>query len=86
MIEAEKVGGEEQGAEQGRITLSGPGQAREPAAHREQGKQRQRRQGEAIEHRDLDGNGAELPGDGDPGTAPDEDGGNIQQEIHERIR
>ena len=37
---------------------------------------------EAIEHRDLDGNGAELPGDGDPGAAPDKDGGKIEHQIH----
>ncbi|CAJ1835466.1 hypothetical protein CDAIGKPJ_01927 [Aeromonas salmonicida] len=82
MIEAEKVGGKEQGAEQGRVALARPGQAREAAADGEQGKQRKRRQQEAIEHGHLDGNGSELPGDGDPGAAPDKDGGKIEQEIH----
>ncbi|MNT85989.1 hypothetical protein D3C72_2262270 [compost metagenome] len=79
MVEAEEIGGEQQGAEQGGVTLALPGQARELATQGEQCKQRQGRQREAIEHRDLDGDGPQLPGDGDPGAAPDEDGGNIQQ-------
>lgn len=82
VVETEEVGGKEQRTEQGSITLARPGQARKLAAHREQGEQGQGRQGETIEHRDLDGDGAELPGDGNPGAAPDEDGGNIEHQIH----
>ncbi|VXA86313.1 hypothetical protein AERO8C_200005 [Aeromonas veronii] len=82
VVEAEKVGGKEQGTEQRRIALAMPRQARKAAAGGEQCKQRNRCQQEAIEHRHLDGDGAKLPGDGNPGAAPDKHGGKIEHQIH----
>ncbi|KAG1391959.1 hypothetical protein G6F59_014745 [Rhizopus arrhizus] len=84
-VEAQEIQAEQAKALAYAEPMAAPVQLLQFAGQQQGGEQHQARQCEAVEDGHGNGHHAKLQLDGDPGGAPDDDGQEIQEEIHDAM-